>query len=127
MSVELLVIEIAGERRALPAQAVLEIVELGNLTPVPTAPAVVCGLIQLRGRVLPVLDLASPADPSSRPPRAPRPGAPLVVVEIERAPAALLADRVGEVVAEGECDARRIDLAQVGAEVRRQVEAQARG
>ena len=46
-----------GERYAAEAQHVLEVVPLGELTPVPHAPAVLRGVIGHRGRVLPVFDL----------------------------------------------------------------------
>lgn len=52
----LLVVIIAGERVALPAEAVESVVELDVLTPVPRAAPHVAGLSALRSRVLTVID-----------------------------------------------------------------------
>jgi purine-binding chemotaxis protein CheW len=48
-----------GEHYALPVSAVLEIAELGHVTPVPGAPSGVLGVRNLRGQVIPVIDLAT--------------------------------------------------------------------
>jgi purine-binding chemotaxis protein CheW len=52
----LLVVAIAGERVALPADAVESVVELDTLIPVPRAAPHVAGLSALRSRVLTVID-----------------------------------------------------------------------
>lgn len=52
----LLIVTIAGQRVALPANAVESVVELDTLIPVPRAPAHVAGLSALRSRVLTVID-----------------------------------------------------------------------
>lgn len=52
----LLVVTIAGERVALPADAVESVVELDTLIPVPRAAPHVAGLSALRSRVLTVID-----------------------------------------------------------------------
>ena len=52
----LLVVDIAGERVALPAAAVEAVVELDTLIPVPRAAPHVAGLSALRSRVLTVID-----------------------------------------------------------------------
>src|SRR5213593_1593813 len=49
---------VAGEDYALPVEDVLEIAELGEVAPVPGATAAVLGVRNLRGQVLPVVDLA---------------------------------------------------------------------
>ena len=56
MSELLLVVTIAGERVALPANAVEAVVELDTLIPVPRAAPHVAGLSALRSRVLTVID-----------------------------------------------------------------------
>jgi purine-binding chemotaxis protein CheW len=56
MNALLLVVMIAGERVALPAEAVESVVELDTLIPVPRAQAHVAGLSALRSRVLTVID-----------------------------------------------------------------------
>jgi purine-binding chemotaxis protein CheW len=48
---------LAGEWYALPVGAVQEIIRVAEITRVPDAPAVVRGVVNLRGRVLPVVDL----------------------------------------------------------------------
>jgi purine-binding chemotaxis protein CheW len=44
------------ERFAIPVDHVQEVVEFGQVTKVPNAPAYMLGIINLRGRVLPLLD-----------------------------------------------------------------------
>ena len=56
MSMLLLVVTIAGEQVALPADAVEAVVELDTLIPVPRAASHVAGLSALRSRVLTVID-----------------------------------------------------------------------
>lgn len=52
-------VRIAGEQYALPIEGVLEAAELGEVTPVPGAPAVVLGVRNLRGQLITVVDLAT--------------------------------------------------------------------
>jgi purine-binding chemotaxis protein CheW len=52
-------VRVGGEHYALPVDAVLEVAVYGEVAPVPGAPATVLGVLNLRGNVLPVLDLAS--------------------------------------------------------------------
>jgi purine-binding chemotaxis protein CheW len=47
-----------GEHYALPVERVLEVGALGEVTPVPSAPPAVIGVRNLRGQIIPVLDLA---------------------------------------------------------------------
>ncbi len=65
---QLVVFALGEERLALPMSAVREIVRPLPLAPVPRAPGFLLGLANLRGRVLPVLDLrrlvgAEPREP----------------------------------------------------------------
>lgn len=48
-----------GEHYALPVPNVLEVSPLGEITPVPGAPPEVMGVRNLRGRVIPLVDLAA--------------------------------------------------------------------
>ena len=48
-----------AEDYALPVDSVLEVAELGEVAPVPGAPAEVLGVRNLRGQVIPVIDLAA--------------------------------------------------------------------
>lgn len=50
---------LGGEVLALPILEVTEIIEYRNLTVVPMMPAFIRGVINLRGRVVPVVDLAA--------------------------------------------------------------------
>jgi len=54
---ELLVFSLDGERYGIETAHVLEVVPLRELTPVPGTPSFVLGVINYRGRILPVLDL----------------------------------------------------------------------
>lgn len=54
---EVLLFTLEGQRYALPMQDVHELVRAVRLTPLPRAPAVVEGLLDLRGELLPVLDM----------------------------------------------------------------------
>jgi purine-binding chemotaxis protein CheW len=56
-SVALLRMAVGDEPYALPISAVREILQTGRLTPVPRTPAFVRGVMNLRGAVVPVLDL----------------------------------------------------------------------
>jgi purine-binding chemotaxis protein CheW len=50
---------VGDESFALPVTQVLEVAEVGALAPVPGAPPSVLGVRNLRGQVLPVIDLAA--------------------------------------------------------------------
>ena len=50
---------LAGEMFAVGILNVKEIIEYGNLTEVPMIPAFIRGVINLRGHVVPVIDLAA--------------------------------------------------------------------
>lgn len=54
-----LVFSLAGEMYAIKLLGVKEIIEYGNVTPIPTMPDFIRGVINLRGRVLPVMDLSA--------------------------------------------------------------------
>jgi len=51
------VFRIGDGEYVLPASSVLELESFSGATPVPGAPAYVAGLVQIRGRVIPVVDL----------------------------------------------------------------------
>lgn len=54
---EVLLFTLESQRYALPSADVRELVRAARLTPLPRAPDVVEGLLNLRGELLPVLDL----------------------------------------------------------------------
>lgn len=51
------IVGVAADRYAIPARDIIEIVSATKVTPVPGASRIVAGLIQYRGRVVPLLDL----------------------------------------------------------------------
>jgi hypothetical protein len=79
---DVVVVEIGERRLAVPAAHARELAAAGWVTPVPTAQPPVAGVTELRGQILPVLDLAEA-------PRAVQPGEPLLVLEYGPARAAL--------------------------------------
>ena len=56
---EVLVFEIAGQKYGLPSDDVRELVRAVAITPLPSAPPAIEGVVNVRGRVLPVLDVRS--------------------------------------------------------------------
>jgi chemotaxis signal transduction protein len=52
-------VRVGAEQYALPVEHVHEVVDLGELTPVPGAAESVLGLLNLNGEVVPALDLAT--------------------------------------------------------------------
>jgi purine-binding chemotaxis protein CheW len=102
---QLLTFEMGGEEYGVDLLQVTEIIEYGTLTQVPTMPAVVRGVVNLRGHVLPVVDLAArfgiPASPVTR-----RSCVVVVVADVggERTQVGLVADAVHEVVGVDEGD-----------------------
>jgi purine-binding chemotaxis protein CheW len=51
------VFEAGGQRYGLPAPDVREVLRAAALTPLPGAPAVIEGVLNVRGRIVPVLDI----------------------------------------------------------------------
>lgn len=56
MSLLHVVFKVAGAEYAIPASEVLQMESFTGATPVPGAPSHVAGLVQVRGRVVPVVD-----------------------------------------------------------------------
>ncbi|HEX2026740.1 MAG TPA: chemotaxis protein CheW [Nitriliruptorales bacterium] len=91
----LLLLEVDQRRCALPTGAVVELQRAVAQEPLPAAPAVVEGLIDLRGETVPVLDLRLRLGLA---PRAPHPDHVLVVVDLDGRTVALRADAALDVV-----------------------------
>ena len=94
----ILTVRLGGEVFAIPAGIVREILDIGRVTPVPTAPAFVCNLINVRGRVVALADLRLRFGmPAAEPTMDTR----IVVLEVgldgEPTTVAVLADKVYEV------------------------------
>jgi purine-binding chemotaxis protein CheW len=79
----------------IPVQEVQEVVRPQPITPVPLAPKVIRGLINLRGQILTAVDLRYPLGPGE-------PGDPAklmnVVVRTGDSPISFLVDEIGEVL-----------------------------
>ena len=98
---------LAGEIFAIPILRIKEIIEFGQLTTVPMMPAFIRGVINLRGSVVPVVDLAArfgkPATAVTR-------RTCIVIIEIESAEekqdVGVMVDSVNEVL---EIPAREIE------------------
>ncbi len=58
MNMSVLLVQLAGQRIALPALEVDSVIELGKITPVPGAPSHIIGISSLRSRALTVIDCA---------------------------------------------------------------------
>jgi purine-binding chemotaxis protein CheW len=83
---------VAEEAYAVSVLNVLEVANLGDVTPVPGAPIQILGVRNLRGKILPVIDLAALLGT-----RRSRPAGRLLVTESEGRQAGLAIDEVTEV------------------------------
>ncbi len=61
-----LLFALGADTYAVNIQRVKEIIEVGDITPVPMMPAFIRGALNLRGRVVPVVDLAVRLEAASR-------------------------------------------------------------
>ena len=97
-----LAFSLGGEAFAMGIAAILEVVPLGHLTPVPLMPPDILGVINLRGSVVPVLDLAVRL---GRPPTQRMPRTCIVILELRqdgaRSEWGVLVDSVREVLSIG--------------------------
>jgi purine-binding chemotaxis protein CheW len=92
---EVLVFELAGRRYGLPTADVREVLPALTIVPLPRAPAVVEGIINLRGVVVPVLGIRSRFH---LPPRELAVSDHLIVAQLGDRPLALRVDRVTELI-----------------------------
>jgi purine-binding chemotaxis protein CheW len=92
---ELISITVGGQLFALDIMSVREIRGWTTSTPLPHAPAYVLGMINLRGTVLPVLDLACFL---TLPPCTPDKSSVVVVANINDQPVGLLVDAVCDII-----------------------------
>jgi purine-binding chemotaxis protein CheW len=93
-----LVFALGEERRALELRWVREIFTLVALTPVPTAPPALLGVVNFKGAIVPVLDLRVLLG-SAAPARAVQPGDALLLVDVDGTRVALAVDRIDAVTA----------------------------
>ena len=106
---------LANELYALPVEQVREILRVREVTPVPNPPFPVVGVINLRGRVVPLLDLRARLSLPTAPPDA---ASRVVLVESEQRRIGLLVDSVERVAQLAQSTMRPADADTQGAEIR---------
>jgi len=106
-AIDVLVFELAGQRYGLAARTVRELHRAVSITPLPHAPAVVEGVIDIRGAIVPVYDLRArfglprcAVDPSHH----------LIVATVNGRAVALRVDRALELVRAALGDAPDVEL-----------------
>jgi len=95
----LVTFELDGEAYAVPIAMVREVVRVADLTRVPNAPPHIRGVMNLRGRILPVVELRTRLGLA---PLEPTPAARVVVAEVRGRLLGYLVDRVTQVARIGE-------------------------
>lgn len=121
------VFTLGAARYAIELRWVREVVSLGFVTNVPSAPPALGGVCNLHGAILPVLDVAVLLD--GRPGLPPRQGDGAVVLEVEDQLCAVRVDQVDHVAslhasggAVTDATGRRVQLLEPPALIRRAVE-----
>jgi chemotaxis signal transduction protein len=104
-----IVFTIAAGRYAVELRWVREVVTLGFVTEVPTAPAALGGLCNLHGTILPVLDVGVLLDLAAGPPA--RQGDGALVLETDGITCALRVDQVDHVASLVEESGQVVDAA----------------
>jgi purine-binding chemotaxis protein CheW len=96
-----LIAALAEQRLAVELRWVREIFTLGAMTPVPTAPPVIAGVVNWKGAIVPVLHgrrmLAPPGTTIGSRSRGPQTGDALVLVDVEGTRVAIAVDRIDAV------------------------------
>ena len=96
---QFLSLTLGDELFALPIEHIREIIEFGGLTEIPLMPAFLRGVINLRGAVLPVLNLAARLGlPASEA----RSSSVVIVVDLVGRTVGLLVDAVSDIINVGE-------------------------
>lgn len=94
-----IVFSLDNQRYALPLPAVDRVVRMVAITPLPKAPSIVLGVVNLQGRVIPVINIRRRF---SLPEKEIALTDQLVVAHTSRRPVALVADAVHDVIAGSE-------------------------
>jgi purine-binding chemotaxis protein CheW len=95
VSWRLVVLRLQGIEHAVPVEDVVEVLRMVAITPLAEAPPWLCGVIDLRGQVIPVVDLRRRL---GMPQRAPDLSTPILVVRAQGTMVGLVADEVVEVL-----------------------------
>lgn len=95
----LVVFRLDREEYAVPIELVREVVRVADVTRVPQAPAHIRGVMNLRGRILPIVEIRTRLDLT---PAELTPASRVVVVEVAGRILGLLVDSVGQVAKVGE-------------------------
>ena len=90
----LITFRLDGEEFGLPVEMVREVTRVGDITRVPQAPAHIRGVTNLRGRILPVVEIRTRLGLT---PLVPRSTARIVVAEVRGRVLGLLVDSVAQV------------------------------
>lgn len=96
--VMLLVFRLEGREHALPVEDVVEVLRMVAATPLPEAPPWVDGVINVRGRVIPLVDLRRRL---GAPRREPDVSTPIIVVQAAETATGLVVDEVVELLVLG--------------------------
>jgi len=104
-----IIVTIGGARYAVELRWVREVVSLGFVTNVPTAPVALGGVCNLHGAILPVLDVGSLLGGAAARPS--RQGDSALVVEVEDVVCALRVDQVDHVASLPEARGEVMDAA----------------
>jgi purine-binding chemotaxis protein CheW len=92
---EVVAFQVEGRSYALPLEQVVEVLRMVAVTPVPDAPAWVAGVVNLRGKLIPMIDLRPRFGAA---PTVPDPTHVFVVAQAGGRTAGVLADWVQDVV-----------------------------
>jgi purine-binding chemotaxis protein CheW len=99
-----LTFSLSGQKFGTPINDVLEINQLMDITPVPKVPSFVCGVMNLRGKVIPVIDLRlkfeSPVTKNTK-------QTSIVVIDVEDGHIGTIVDDVHSVI---QFDSNQIEL-----------------
>lgn len=104
-----IIVTIGGARYAVELRWVREVVSLGFVTNVPTAPVALGGVCNLHGAILPVLDVGALLGGAAARPA--RQGDSALVVEVEAVVCALRVDQVDHVASLPEARGEVMDAA----------------
>lgn len=91
----ILTFQVANQEYGLPVSHVIQIIEMVAITALPEMPPAVQGVINQRGRIVPVLDMRLRLGQPFRPYRL---RTPLILVEANNRPLALVVDKVEAVL-----------------------------